>query len=684
MELRQQCGTRRRRQLVRGSDAQVGGLRVNGIDYVEVLDDTAPTEALRQRLLDVTFVRPDGALSGGAPALGPEHFRVAGGSRVRGIVVESVEAGPGDRTLRLTVDRAGDHSVYALSLHAGVGAEEPPANMDRVLASVDVSFKVDCPTGFDCQEPPSATGVADPEPAIDYLAKDYSSFRQLMLDRMAETLPDWDERGPADLGVTLVEALAYAADQASYHQDAIGTEAHLTLARLRTSVLRHARLLGYRAAEGANARTVVAIEAAVDRAGSDPALVPAGTRFLTRAPAGAHRPPTALRPFPEVMDAAVNDGAVVFESMEPLTDLRVARNEMRLHTWGDDDCRLPVGATAAHLRGTLAGLALGPGDLVLLEELFPVGGAAVDPPDPAHRQVVRLTEPPEQMRDLVFEVDVVQVRWGEEDALRFALNLGSDAGEPGGVARGNLVLADQGRTVDHGSPRPEDEDVAGGSGLVDDRAPGARLRPRLDADRVVHAVPFEPRSARALSAVSALEPLAEPVAQVSLTGDGEEWVARPDLLATNRFTPEFKVEPLDDGGARVLFPDAREGRAPDPDAVATDFRARVRSGGGPVGNVGADAIRHVVSAGCRALRLRAQPRPGGRGSRGRDGGVRQDRGAAGVPGAEAGGHAGRLRDSGRELSDRAAGRGRLALDRQLVHGLPGGRPRGRAPRHGRV
>jgi len=53
-----------------------------------------------------------------------------------------------------------------------------------------------------------STGAA-PESDINYLAKDYASFRQLMLDRIALLSPQWTERNAADLGVALVEAVAF-------------------------------------------------------------------------------------------------------------------------------------------------------------------------------------------------------------------------------------------------------------------------------------------------------------------------------------------------------------------------------------------------------------------------------------------------------------------------------------------
>ena len=70
---------------------------------------------------------------------------------------------------------------------------------------------------------------------IDYLAKDYASFRRLMLDRMSQTAPGWADRLEADLGVTVVEALSYMADRLSYYQDAVATEAYLGTARRRVT-----------------------------------------------------------------------------------------------------------------------------------------------------------------------------------------------------------------------------------------------------------------------------------------------------------------------------------------------------------------------------------------------------------------------------------------------------------------
>ena len=62
------------------------------------------------------------------------------------------------------------------------------------------------------------------------MAKDYASFRRLLLDLLPQLNPDWIERNPSDLGIALIELLAYTGDQLSYFQDAVANEAYLETA----------------------------------------------------------------------------------------------------------------------------------------------------------------------------------------------------------------------------------------------------------------------------------------------------------------------------------------------------------------------------------------------------------------------------------------------------------------------
>ena len=113
---------------------------------------------------------------------------------------------------------AGDFSPYTLRLVDDITqAQEAPfeltdvlAGFDSQLAEVEFSFKVECPPNFDCAPLPPDCPPALPPPApINYLAKDYGSFRSTMLDRLSQLLPGWSAATVADLGVALTELIAY-------------------------------------------------------------------------------------------------------------------------------------------------------------------------------------------------------------------------------------------------------------------------------------------------------------------------------------------------------------------------------------------------------------------------------------------------------------------------------------------
>ena len=150
----------------------------------------------------------------------------------------------------------------------------PPLGFDSVLSHVDFSFKVQCSIDIECRQEKKRLPQNLQEPIIDYMAKDYASFRRLMLDRLAVIMPEWKERNPADMSVMLVELLAYVGDHVSYFQDAVATEAYLGTARKRVSVKRHARLMNYLMHEGCNSRAWIFIGLSE---GNSPKFVPEKT-----------------------------------------------------------------------------------------------------------------------------------------------------------------------------------------------------------------------------------------------------------------------------------------------------------------------------------------------------------------------------------------------------------------------
>jgi Baseplate J-like protein len=621
---------------------------LNGIEYVEVSDTEAPAPALRQRTLFVRLLKP----------LATAGVTITGGERIPTVPVEwvapatAVPAGedpalvanledPATVLLVRTATR-GDFSLYTLRLTG------PPAGFDPRLTSVEFSFKVECPSPFDCG-PACTCGRFAPAPtsAIDYLAKDFGSFRRLMLDRMSVVAPGWTERNPADVGVALVELLAYVADELSYRQDAVVTEAYLGTARLRASLRRHARLVDYRIGEGTNAR----VWARLFIGGEGVALEP-GTQLLTRV-AGV---PRVVTPDGPEHRAALVGGAETFEVVEPAV-LYKSHERLRFWTWGDDDCHLPRGATAATLEGEHPNLKAGD-VLVLAEVRSPTTGQPADA-DPAKRVAVRLTHtysasdpagglfslPPSNA-----SVDVTEIQWGEP--LPFDLCV-ADA-----EAFGNIVLADHGRTVADDLPPVPESVLARAVGCPgpceprETKAVPVRYRPQLPRRPVTHARsrpgpvgqgPAAPLAAdlaaRTFSPAlhdfldtrgfrfTAATPIVrggdgawsvsdgvtvallrtdsgtlfvarpestpgEPRPAITLDDGAEPWAPQPDLLASDADAPEFVVEVEHDGTATLRFGDGVHGRRAEP---GTAFHATYRVGNGVSGNIGADALAHVAT-----------------------------------------------------------------------------------------
>jgi hypothetical protein len=331
------CKDDPRRQAVRNAKDRYG------LDFVEVGTD--------QKTLHVTFL-------GRAPqGLKPGNFVITGGERVRRILVKNVTqvsntADSGlDDTADVTVDLAGDFSDYVLRAVAidtrGNSTDQPMASFDPVFDSVTFQFKANCPSDLDCKTPTICPQEVRVEPDINYLAKDYQSFRQLILDHLAQLVPDWQETHVPDVSIALVEVLAYVGDHLSYYQDAVATEAYLRTARQRISVRRHARLVDYLMHEGCNARAWICVKTDADVTALDPKDV----YFITNFP-NAPADHFALKE-PELELVAPSAYEVFLPVMAPgATDLNfyAAQSRISFYDWGNLNCCLPRGATSATLK----------------------------------------------------------------------------------------------------------------------------------------------------------------------------------------------------------------------------------------------------------------------------------------------------------------------------------------------
>jgi hypothetical protein len=599
------CQDRRR-------DAVAAQQSINGIDFLEVLDDPSLPLLERQRTLFIHFINP---LASGSLTINNVH--IEGGERVTKIQITGVSIGAGAQAhiLTVTVTEPGDFSTYTLRLVDGSpGSSAPPPGFDPILSAVDFAFKIGCPTDFDCQPVHTCPPKPSVHPAISYLAKDYASFRQLMLDRISVISPEWTERNPADIGMALLELLAYAGDYLSYRQDAVATEAYLGTARRRVSVRRHARLVDYHVQDGTNARTWVHIEVANDTSRAhpnDPSPLPAGSRLLTLSPGQPPRIPSNSPGLDQLLDQAT----AVFETMEPAPDaLLVAHNEIQFYTWGALECCLPKGATRATLAGAFPNLKKG-SVLSFEEVLGPSTGRAEDA-DLGHRWVVRLvadaaiskdplggffTNPPNSN-----PVDVTQIQWAADDALPFPLCISSKLDpEHGGavqagvsVARGNIVLADHGRTIAGETlgpvPAASQYHVVLNADRCNPPPPQPifpRFRPSLSRGPLTQITPIIDPAGSATSMLTGDPGQALPAIQLT-DNSGRDWHLSADLLASDPLAMDFVAEIEDDGTATLRFGDDTNGARP---SVGTSFSATYRIGNGASGNIGVDALVHLVS-----------------------------------------------------------------------------------------
>jgi hypothetical protein len=564
-----------------------------GLDYIAVVPGGPGQWQLR-----LQFV-PDASGQGKQVVpepITPANIRITRGLDMPVTTLRVIEVQAGDNALTVMLQHettarqeASDFPMYTLAL-----VDVP--RLDPFFAQAPFSLRLDAMADVDPMPIPLRALTPAPEPEINYLAKDYSSFRQLMLDRLSLLLPDWTERHAADLGITLVEVLAYAADQLSYYQDAVATEVYLGTARQRVSVRRHARLLDYSMHEGCNARVWVQLQ--VD---TDHVPLASGTPLLTSV-----GPEARLAPNTAAYAQALAAGPQVFATLHPAM-LYQGHNAIRFYTWGARTCSIPQGATQATLRDAQKDATtrlldtLQVGDVLLFEAVkHPTTGLQADA-DPAQRHVVRLigirrsVDPlgkflPDAAGD---EVPVVEIEWASADALPFDLPIAAQRGgeylEDISIARGNLVLADHGRTID-GEILPEVPRTG-------------RYRPSLQRYDLTYSVPYDGTLARTQPAALAMlqEPrAARPAVTLYEPGTRATWRPQPDLLHSDRLTRAFVVD-MEGGRATLRFGDGVRGKQP---LVGLSLQASYRIGNGSRGNVGRETIVHIVTDDRRIIQVR--------------------------------------------------------------------------------
>ncbi len=575
----------------------------NGIDFVEVAN--AAQTLLRVHFLNAVSV--EGTLAS-APA-------ISGGATIPTVaVLPNLAWGwdDGHVVLTLQVRQPGDFSIYTLTLASPV--------LDRFFARASFSFKANCPTGLDCRVP-AATCPPDAgnPPPIDYLAKDFLSFRQALLDFSTLRYPNWQERSEADFGMMFLEALSAIADELSYTQDRIAVESTLLTATQRRSAVRHARLVDYEPKPPVSASTWLQFEV------TDAAVIHHGLAAIAQAPDGT------------LVTFETGAGLRDTSAPPPASALwnRYAAEAIRGYWFDDTEQCLKAGATHMHVAGS--GWGFQPGQMLLIET------AAQNPGDPPIRQIVHLlgesdpAGPPfKEMCDDLFSSPVApggppymtcqasppgsqsapnavtRIAWQASDSLTVARDLGQT------VVIGNIANATQGRTVAEGfvigpppagvaDPPPSAIERAGARPLL---APGVCGAPPVVRLYTLGASPL------AWLPQPAIDPTRRPVPEISLVQvqpavPSPNWIWARSLLTVGAFDPSFTIDPVSyrtigansdhsvqsdydgDGGDTIRFGDSVFGANPDP---GMQFSVTYRYGAGATGNVAADAVTRLDPA----------------------------------------------------------------------------------------
>lgn len=395
--------------------------------------------------------------------------RVTAGNATGQVQVDSSPAPPSNSislpdadqpVLLISVKPIGDYSTYVLSLNSAQITSVNPVVFDPLFADISFKFRPGC-FSLNCKAEADAPLAPLQEPVIDYMAKDYESFRLTMIAAMMERVPEWQASSEADFDQVLLELFSAAADELSDYQDRVMNEAYLATCRKRVSLARHARMMDYHIHQGNQASTWLALELDHMNVATSFDLAD-GFRVWSGRP-------------------KEDDASVVFISRdEDGKPPRVHQllNSMSLYTWSDSIPSLAAGSTSADLKLFVAfypdlavpekvpaidqASALKVQNLIrdgfvtqllIQERLNPTTGVVAGR-DPSKRQLLHLlpgTDGAEALLDPITNEWFVRVRWQPEDALQrsycFTIECDAPVGKVENITlfHGNLVEVFHGR-----------------------------------------------------------------------------------------------------------------------------------------------------------------------------------------------------------------------------------------------
>lgn len=368
---------------------------------------------------------------------------------------------------------------------------------------------------------------------MNYMAKDYESFRQSLLELLTKKFPEWNYKSDADARIMLVELFSYIADELSYYQDRVANEAFLRTARKRFSVGSHLNLVDYRLHNGCSAIAFIKVVA------SSIGFIPKSLQV------SSYSLPT--------------ESEIVFET-DSEKYVYPSHNELKL-VIPDGSNELKRGVHSAYLGGWHSHIRNN--DFVLFEQ-------------EEKKEVVQLIEEPvlteisiESLHENFLDgkmskpkmqteqnVKVTKITWSANQSLQ------SSYDSRYVMSCTNIIRVTEGMTISG------IDMLKKGSEYVEDFVFKLKERP----------LAFVSDSLLPYLAKSSLE----------VWVDNQIWEETGDLLDAGPFDKHFTVSVDDEGYGQIRFGDGINGKKPLPWST---IRARYRTSLGSMGNVGRDVLR---------------------------------------------------------------------------------------------
>jgi hypothetical protein len=552
---------------------------LNGIDFVLVNLTTGINNIVLANL-EVHFLNNNHLADLADPVKVPDPktvFKISGGHRMLAgnclgqVHVTQVSAvATDDKVLNLKVEPIGDYSTYSLMVNYN-------DKIDPIFNEISFKFQPEC-FNMNCSPEWKPADKPELEPVIDYLAKDFDSFKHAMVSAMMERIPGWQPTSEADLSVVLLELFCSTADEISDYQDRAMSEAYLNTSRKRVSLARHARLMDYYIHQGNQAHTWLAFT--LDDNNKNDYALSAGFQVW---------------PENEKLDST----NLIFISKKDQI-MHYLFNDLSLYTWSDTISTLQAGDTSADLYvdghnakteyDKLAGMIKdGTIKYLLIEELLnPETGNEADR-DPNKRQLLQLKgngKGAQIQSDPLTGQYIMRVFWEEKDKLKsnycFSVSCkGKEKMDNISSFCGNLV------EVFHGIPmktifKKEGTVLDNNEYYYEDTKWGTICR-----------LPDIPLAFTDTPPGGDFPPLSTLDVQVSYPSTiSETWNEQASLIHSTDLDRDFLVEVDEQGRSTVRFGNGINGRQlPDSVTVTCQYQA----GNGLDGNIGSDKLTSFVS-----------------------------------------------------------------------------------------